>query len=165
MWVRIENNQIAEGPMVLPQSWRNISGLPLLGNDGLREIGWLPYNDNRIDVPAGKVAVPAIAIGTTSVEVTYTLRDMTAEELAIANAPPPVPQTVTPLQARRAINAAGLRAAIEAAIAAADQDAKDAWEYATVIERSNPTIAAMATGLGLTEAQIDDLFRAAALVT
>lgn len=76
--------------------------------------------------------------------------------------PPPVPQAVTPLQARRAINAAGLRASIEAAIAAADQDAKDAWEYATEIRRDNALIASMAGALGLTSAQIDDLFRDAA---
>ncbi len=77
-------------------------------------------------------------------------------------APPIVPQVVTPLQARRAINAANLRTAIEAAVAAADQDTKDAWEYATEIRRDNPIIAAMAASLNLTGEQIDDLFRAAA---
>jgi hypothetical protein len=79
-----------------------------------------------------------------------------------ANAIPGVPQVVTPLQARKAINAAGLRASIEAAVAASGQDAKDAWEYATEIRRDNALIASMAAGLGLTSAQIDDLFRAAA---
>lgn len=76
--------------------------------------------------------------------------------------PVPIPQSVTPLQARKAINAAGLRSSIEAAVAASGQDAQDAWEYATVIERNNSIIASMAAGLGLTSTQIDDLFRTAA---
>lgn len=80
----------------------------------------------------------------------------------VTPAPPAVPQVVTPLQARRAINAAGLRTAIEAAVAAADQNTKDAWEYATEIRRDNALIATMAAALNLTETDIDNLFIAAA---
>ena len=90
------------------------------------------------------------------------LTELPEPEAPNTPAPPFVPQVVTPLQARRAINAAGLRTAIEAAVAAADQDTKDAWEYATEIRRDNPIIAAMAASLNLTGEQIDDLFRAAA---
>lgn len=80
----------------------------------------------------------------------------------VTPAPPAVPQVVTPLQARRAINAAGLRSSIEAAVAAADQDVKDAWEYATEIRRDNALIATMAATLNLTETDIDNLFIVAA---
>jgi hypothetical protein len=76
--------------------------------------------------------------------------------------PAPVPAEVSPLQMRRALNAAGLRPAVEAAVAAADQEVQDAWDYATTIRRDHPLLASMATQLGLTEAQIDALFRAAA---
>lgn len=58
--------------------------------------------------------------------------------------------------------AAALRPAVEAAVAAADQEVQDAWHYATTIRRDHPLLASMATQLGLTEAQIDALFRAAA---
>lgn len=73
-----------------------------------------------------------------------------------------VPASITPYQARRALNAAGLRDAAEAAIAAASQDVRDAWEYALTIERRSPFIEAIGSALGLTEQQIDSLFVAAA---
>ncbi len=77
-------------------------------------------------------------------------------------APPPPPvTTVTPRQARLALNAAGLLAAAEALIAAADQPTKITWEYATVFERNNPLIVALGAQLNLTEEQIDNLFVAA----
>jgi hypothetical protein len=84
------------------------------------------------------------------------------------NPPPPepepnaVPASVTPLQARRALRQAGLLAAVEAAVAQADDDTQDAWQYALSIERSNPIIAALAAQLDMTDEQIDDLFRLAA---
>lgn len=71
---------------------------------------------------------------------------------------PPLPLVVTPLQARRALRAAGLIEQVNAAISAADADTQDAWEYATVIERDNAIIAAMAVQLGLTEQDVDGLF-------
>jgi hypothetical protein len=71
---------------------------------------------------------------------------------------PAVPQSVTPYQARLALNAAGLREAAEGAIAAAPQDVRDAWEYALVIERSSPFIGEIGNALALSEQQIDALF-------
>lgn len=76
--------------------------------------------------------------------------------------PPPVPQVVTPRQARLALLAAGLLDDVNAAIAAAGTQAQIDWDYALEIRRDNALIASMAGGLGLTSAQIDDLFRAAA---
>ena len=76
--------------------------------------------------------------------------------------PPPVPQSVTPLQARRALRGAGLMPAVEAALAQADDDARDAWEYAIEVRRDDPLLAAMAAQIGLTDADLDALFRDAA---
>lgn len=73
-----------------------------------------------------------------------------------------VPAEITALQARRALNAAGLRATVDAAVAASSQDVKDAWEYATIVKRDNAIIASMANALHLTSEQVDDLFRAGA---
>lgn len=72
-----------------------------------------------------------------------------------------VPARVTPRQIRLALTAAGLRDAVEQAVAAAPQDLKDWWEYALDIDRNNPLIKAMAQQLGITEQQIDTLFVAA----
>ena len=76
--------------------------------------------------------------------------------------PPPRILSVTPRQFRLALNATGMRANIEAYVAAGSQDMKDTWEFATVIERNSPLIVAGAAELNLTEAQIDDLFTLAA---
>lgn len=75
---------------------------------------------------------------------------------------PPVPTTVSRFQARAALAMAGLLPVVDAAIAASGSViAQIAWADAQVFERSSPTIAALALAIGLTEAQIDDLFRTA----
>jgi len=78
--------------------------------------------------------------------------------------PPSVPFSVTPFQAKAAIYAAGLLPAVEAAIAAASPIAQLAWSDATAFTRDSPTIAALSAQLGLTPAQVDDLFIAAASI-
>lgn len=74
----------------------------------------------------------------------------------------PVPASITPWQARQALNEMGMRDAVETALAAAPRGIKDAWEYGLTVDRHSPFIEAMAPALGLTEAQIDALFRLAA---
>lgn len=69
---------------------------------------------------------------------------------------------VSPRQIRQALTAAGLRTQVEAAVAAGDQDLKDWWEFSTAVERNHPMVIAMATGLGVSESQLDDLFKQAA---
>ena len=66
--------------------------------------------------------------------------------------------SVSPRQIRQALTRAGLRATVEAAVAAGDQDTKDWWEFSTVFERSNPVVLAMGTALSVSEKQIDDLW-------
>ena len=74
----------------------------------------------------------------------------------------PVPQQVTMRQARLALLSAGLLDDVEMVIAAAGRAAQLEWEYAAVVERSNPAVAAVQQQQALTDAQIDDLFREAA---
>jgi HD-GYP domain-containing protein (c-di-GMP phosphodiesterase class II) len=96
-------------------------------------------------------------------EVTQSERDAAGAVISAIDADAPeVPDSVTPYQARQAINAAGLREAVEAAVAGASYEVKDAWEYALAIERASPFVAAMGSALGLTEQQIDALFISAA---
>ena len=84
---------------------------------------------------------------------------MRADEMWARN---PVPQQVTMRQARLALLNAGLLDDAEAAIASAGREAKLEWDYAAVVERSNPAVAIVQQQQGLTDAQIDDLFREAA---
>lgn len=80
-------------------------------------------------------------------------------------APAPVPAMVTNFQARAALIAAGLFDQADAAVKASTNPlALPAWEYSSTISRSSPLLDALASGLGLTDAQIDDLFRQAAAI-
>ena len=72
--------------------------------------------------------------------------------------PTPIPQSVTMRQARLALLGAGLLDTVETAIAGAGPAAKIEWDYATEVQRSAGLVPAMATALGLTDAQIDALF-------
>jgi hypothetical protein len=73
-----------------------------------------------------------------------------------------VPQSVSPLQARKALRQHGLLATVQGAVAAADADTQDAWEYATSFDRTSPFVLGMAHALGWTDAQLNDLFVLAA---
>ena len=84
---------------------------------------------------------------------------MRADEMWARN---PVPQQVTIRQARLALLKAGLLDDVEVVIAAAGREAQLEWEYTSVVERSNPVIAIVQQQQGMTDEQIDDLFREAA---
>lgn len=72
------------------------------------------------------------------------------------------PITVSPRQIRQALTAIGLRARIEDAIAAADQDTKDWYEFATAFEENHPAVLALAAVLGISAEQVHALFVKAA---
>ncbi len=82
-------------------------------------------------------------------------------------AKPPVPQSVTMRQARLALLGAGLLDDVDAAIAAIPDPvqrkaAQIEWEYAAIVERNSALIQQLAPALGMTEAQMDELFVVAA---
>lgn len=76
--------------------------------------------------------------------------------------PPIIPQSVTPRQARLAIDSAGLTAQVEAAVTAAGAAAKITWDYALEIKRDDPLLDQLAQALKLTSDQLDQLFITAA---
>ena len=69
-------------------------------------------------------------------------------------------------QARLALHAAGLLTSIDAAIAGLPEPDKTAaqitWEFAQTVDRGFGMVPALAASMGMTDAQIDDLFIAAA---
>lgn len=85
-----------------------------------------------------------------------TMRD---DEMRARN---PAPQQVTIRQARLALLSAGLLDDVEMVITAAGRAAQLEWEYAAVVERSNPAVAIVQQQQGMTDEQIDGLFREAA---
>lgn len=74
----------------------------------------------------------------------------------------PVPATVTPLQARRALRQAGLSTLVADWLETADDETREAWDYAVEVRRDDAILAAAAAALGLTSADLDELFRLAA---
>src|SRR5690606_6788891 len=112
-----------------PRRAEQIFSVQKLTSLGLRRVTVDP-------VPSGKIAT-----GWTLTDVdgaphwTPTLEDAP---------PPPVPASVTPLQARRALRQAGLLVTVEAQIATMGEEAVEAWEYAVAIDRDNPLLLAAA---------------------
>jgi hypothetical protein len=75
---------------------------------------------------------------------------------------PVVPQSVTPLQMRKALRAAGLKSAVDAALATQSEGVREEWEFAIEVRRDNATLTAFAASLGQTSADLDALFQLAA---
>ena len=76
--------------------------------------------------------------------------------------PPPSVTQISPRQIRMALTQMGLRNAVEAVVAAGDQNLKDWYEFSTYFDRNHPQVLAMATALNVTDAQVDALFDLAA---
>lgn len=116
------------------------------------QFGWIPYTASEGD--ASEIYAAALAMG----PAPYT--------------PPPPPDAPTieeerkamvasRFQAKAALIQAGLMAQAETAVASADPVIQLAWAEANVFERNSPAIAALGAAIGLTETELDDLFRAA----
>ena len=78
-----------------------------------------------------------------------------------------VPASVTMRQARLALLGAGLLDDVDAAIASIPDEttrraAQIEWEFSNEVQSNNGVVAALGPLLGLTDAQIDDLFLTAA---
>lgn len=71
----------------------------------------------------------------------------------------PVPQSISPAQARLALIQAGLYETVLDTVSVATDDVKVYWEYANTFERTNPILNSMASAIGITDEQLDELFR------
>lgn len=123
---------------------------------------------NVIEADASFAAVAATQLGGSAVQTdTGNIGDAYAAGNFTPAAPAaPVPASVTMRQARLALHAAGKLAAVEAAIEALPDPPKTAarieWDYSNEVQRHNGFVASLAPALGLSEVQLDDLFRLAA---
>ena len=79
-------------------------------------------------------------------------------EIECSVLPEPIPN-LEPWQIRKALNAVGLRAQVEAAVAASSLDVQDGWATAKYFERNHPLIVQMVAALKLSDAEVDDVFR------
>lgn len=118
--------------------------------------GWIPFTADAADPEQHGRDIHAAALAT---------NPPPAPPAPVVEVTDPVPQVVSRFQARAALHLAGLLEAAEAAVASAGPMAQIAWADAQEFRRDSPTIAALAASIGLTEAQIDDLFREAAQIS
>ena len=147
--ISIASEPAANGPVFPP-----VAGL---------EFAWARESQYPTDVPEFFGTCPDdsnVQIdGVLGVYVQADWETLWADEMRARN---PVPQQVTMRQARLALLSAGLLDDVEMVIAAAGRAAQLEWEYAAVVDRSNPAVAIVQQQKALTDAQIDDLFREAA---
>lgn len=122
------------------------------------DFGWIPFTAYRGDnEELGRQIHADILAGK-------------AGEISPYVAPPPqpvpVPASVSRFQARAALLQAGLLVGVEAYMEdpATDPFVRIAWEDAQVFRRNSPTVLSLQPLLGLTDGQLDDLFRFAATI-
>jgi hypothetical protein len=88
----------------------------------------------------------------------YTITDKTQAELD-AEFKATVPSVITMRQARLALLGSNLLAAVTTAITSGTDEAlKIEWEYSTECKRDWQSLITMATALGMTDLQLDELF-------
>lgn len=91
--------------------------------------------------------------------------EVLAEDPVVA---PVIPKSITPRQGLLILSRLGLLDEVKTAIANMEgqsgDEARIEWEYATSWERSWPLLVSVASGLGLTTEQIDDIFIQAAQI-
>ncbi len=174
--IKVHDNIVTREPLPLflrglrPESLLDLSWTdPALG---VSDAAWWPEENGDGELPADHKwgdEILTLDVERKVVIVTHEVVPLTAEEIAErdeANRKALVPASVGPYQARAALLAAGLLDAVEALIADPETDRaiRIAWEYAAEFQRDSQMITTMASVLGLTEQQVDDLFIAAAQV-
>lgn len=135
--------------------------------------GWHVNATHRVpgwDAQRVAPATPRRVFGGVST-VFYAWPDKASFDAALQTAdltqPPPVPKSVTRAQARQALLLAGLLDKVGLAIAAIPDPTQRGlvqidWDDRHVFERNHPTLAALATALGMDDEALDQLFTTAA---
>jgi len=73
-----------------------------------------------------------------------------------------VPSPVPSWAARQVVTAAGLKSAVETAVANASAAVQTLWYTSANIDRGDPNLISLGTAIGLTSDQLDSLFKQAA---
>lgn len=77
---------------------------------------------------------------------------------------PSVPQSVSSMQAKVALSRAGLLSAVQSWVSSQNAEAQLIWGSATTFSRDSAILNGAAAALGLTQAQVDQLFITAAAI-
>lgn len=96
---------------------------------------------------------------------TWSVTEATPEQQAARLAAFRASLSCTPLQGKIELNNEGLLDSAESIVLAADKVTQLAWANATIWMRNSPMIETLGTQMGLSADQLDNLFKAARLIT
>lgn len=126
--------------------------------------GFLPVNE--VEIPAFDKYTQKAVEGAPALEEDTWYQTWQIVSLSPEEAKAMVPSKVTMRQARLALLSAGLLASIDQAIEGLPSPQKEAaqieWEYGQEVDRYNGFVSVLVPLLGLTDAQVDQLFISAA---
>ena len=178
MWIHPATNTIFTLHSEIRTFFNNVSFPEVIDESMLQELGIYPVMQAPIPMhdPIVQIArelppvltnkghyeqawevVPRFSEYTDAEGVTHTVAEQEAAAIE-ADRKSKVPQVITIRQARLALLAAGLLDNVDAAVAAGDRTVQIEWEYVTELRRDWPTLVGLASALGLTDLQVDDLF-------
>lgn len=123
--------------------------------------GHIEFNDNKANSTIDSIDMFSVVIAAWNA-------------LTPAPLPPPLPLTIeqiraqlhslSPAQVRLVLNQFGLLTQVETAIAAGSRELQIEWEFRVEFKRDNVLLNSMATGLGLTDVQLDNMFKVGILL-
>jgi hypothetical protein len=150
----------------LPRSWNTSDGeilaFDLITNP--EEYGFYPWYEvlpTNYNHDTHKI-VPRDVVNKTKRTVQRVWDNVALTPAEIEANKPPIPNSVTPLQMRKALRAAGLKSTVDAYVETLDEEAQEAWEFCIEVKRDDTFIVDAVSKLGLTTKQRDDLFVLAA---
>jgi len=159
MWINTATGKVLLTHSDIRRDIGNVS-LPAIMEDAMvLKFGYLPITQVAPDFDplTQKVAELPPALVNKVWTQQWGISDMTSGQIE-ARRLAAVPKSISPRQIRQALTAAGLRASVEAAVAAGDQDLKDWYGFSTYFERSNPQVVAMGVALAVPPLQLDALW-------
>lgn len=158
MYARVENGTVVEYPLTDRQVRRRFPAVSLPVE--------FPAHENYARVHQTERPTDTVEDAPVLVDGVWiqTWRALTVEEQADELARTRSRMRCSRYQGRAALKARGLLATVEAMVAQADEDTQMAWAEATEWKRTSPMLNALASGLGLTDEQLDDLFAVAAQI-
>lgn len=164
--IKIQNNTPSREPIHPFLVGLNAESLADLSwtdpNLGVSDCAWWPERDISEPLSDGEM----YDLENEELTINNELKVVDVKRNKIQAPPPTPPQSVTMRQARLALLDLDLLSSIDEAINAMPEPdktkAKIEWEYAAVVERNSDWVSDIGQQLGLSDTQIDALFRLAA---
>lgn len=154
----VENGVIQTPPRPLPTDFAGVLNFNL--HTEPERYGWLPVVLGTVPDydPLTEKLVSKLTLGDGVVNQNFYKEGMTRDEVNVAY---PVPKRVSAAQALVLLEEDGLLDTVEDIVKSSPRPLKIWYDRSVDWERDSPSVQALAVSLGLTDAQVDDMFRRA----